>query len=54
MLVIKTRSIDVTKDPAEITRNEAKKLKDNFEIVQEINLAPYEKDHSMIVAKYLG
>ena len=54
MLVIKTRSIDVTKDPAEITRNEAKKLKDNFEIVQEINFAPYEKDHSMIVAKYLG
>ena len=54
MLVIKTRSIDVTKDPAEITRNEAKKLKDNFEIVQEINLAPYEKDHSMIIAKYLG
>lgn len=54
MLVIKTRSIDVTKDPAEITRNEAKKLKDNFEIVQEINLAPYEKDHSMIIARYLG
>jgi fibrillarin-like pre-rRNA processing protein len=54
MLVIKTRSIDVTKDPSEITRNEARKLKDNFEIVQEINLAPYEKDHSMIIAKYLG
>jgi fibrillarin-like pre-rRNA processing protein len=54
MLVVKTRSIDVTKDPSEITRNEARKLKDNFEIVQEINLAPYEKDHSMIIAKYLG
>jgi fibrillarin-like pre-rRNA processing protein len=54
MLVIKTRSIDVTKDPSEITRNEAKKLKDSFEIIQEINLAPYEKDHSMIIAKYLG
>ncbi|MDE1727222.1 MAG: fibrillarin-like rRNA/tRNA 2'-O-methyltransferase [Thaumarchaeota archaeon] len=54
MLVIKTRSIDVTKDPSEITRNEARKLKDNFEIVQELNLEPYEKDHSMIVAKYLG
>ncbi|MGB6464201.1 MAG: fibrillarin-like rRNA/tRNA 2'-O-methyltransferase [Nitrosotalea sp.] len=54
MLVVKTRSIDVTKDPSEITRNEARKLKDNFEIVQEINLEPYEKDHSMIIAKYLG
>ncbi|MFZ1077540.1 MAG: fibrillarin-like rRNA/tRNA 2'-O-methyltransferase [Nitrosotalea sp.] len=54
MLVVKSRSIDVTKDPSEITRNEVRKLKDNFEIVQEINLAPYEKDHSMIIAKYLG
>ncbi|MGI0046365.1 MAG: fibrillarin-like rRNA/tRNA 2'-O-methyltransferase [Nitrosotalea sp.] len=54
MLVVKTRSIDVTKEPSEVTRMEAKKLKDNFEIIQEINLAPYEKDHSMIVARYLG
>lgn len=54
MLVIKTRSIDVTRDPAEITRMEAQKLKENFEIVQQINLEPYERDHSMIVAKYLG
>lgn len=54
MLVVKTRSIDVTREPSEITRAEAKKLKDNFEIVQEINLEPYEGDHSMIVARYLG
>ncbi len=54
MLVVKTRSIDVTKDPSEITRNEARKLKYDFVIIQEINLAPYEKDHSMIIAKYLG
>ncbi len=53
MLVIKTRSIDVTRDPAEITRAEAKKLQHDFEIIQEINLAPYERDHSMIIAKLL-
>ncbi len=54
MLVVKTRSIDVTKEPSQITRIEAEKLKENFEIVQEIDLSPYEKDHSMIIAKYKG
>lgn len=54
MLVIKTRSIDVTKDPSEIVRNEIKKLRENFEIIQEINLEPYEKDHSIIIAKFRG
>ncbi|HJU14417.1 MAG TPA: fibrillarin-like rRNA/tRNA 2'-O-methyltransferase [Candidatus Nitrosotalea sp.] len=54
MLVIKTRSIDVTREPSEITRLEAAKLKESFEIIQEINLNPYEKDHSMVVAKFLG
>ena len=54
MLVIKTRSIDVTQEPAQIIRSEIKKLNSNFEIVQEINLDPYEKDHGMVIAKYLG
>jgi fibrillarin-like pre-rRNA processing protein len=54
MLVVKSRSIDVTKDPSEIVRNETKKLKESFELIQEINLAPYEKDHSIIIAKFLG
>jgi fibrillarin-like pre-rRNA processing protein len=54
MLVVKTRSIDVTRDPAQVIRSEIKKLSTNFEIVQEINLEPYEGDHGMIVAKYLG
>jgi fibrillarin-like pre-rRNA processing protein len=54
MLVVKTRSIDVTKDPSEIVDNEIKKLRKNFEIIQEINLERYEKDHSMIIAKFLG
>lgn len=54
MLVIKTRSIDVTKEPAEIIRMEAAKIRESFEIVQEINLNPYERDHGMVVAKFLG
>ena len=54
MLVVKTRSIDVTKEPAQVMRSEIKKLEVNFEIIQEINLEPYEGDHGMIIAKYLG
>jgi fibrillarin-like pre-rRNA processing protein len=54
VLVIKTRSIDVTKDPSEIVRNEIKKLQEHFEVIQEINLEPYEKDHSIIIAKFRG
>ncbi len=52
-LVIKTRSIDVTKAPKKIIDNEKNKLKENFEIIQEIDLFPYDKDHAMIIAKYL-
>ncbi|MGI0082802.1 MAG: fibrillarin-like rRNA/tRNA 2'-O-methyltransferase [Nitrosopumilaceae archaeon] len=54
MLVIKTRSIDVTKDPNQIIKSEIKKLSSDFEKVQEINLHPYEKDHAIVLAKYLG
>ena len=51
-LVIKTRSIDVTQPPKKIIAGELKKLKINFEILQQIDLYPYDKDHAMIIAKY--
>ncbi len=51
-LVIKTRSIDVTKAPKKIIENELKKLQTNFEILQQINLLPYDKDHAMVIAKF--
>ena len=54
MLVLKTRSIDVTKDPIQLMRSEVKKLSSSFEVMQEINLHPYEKDHGIVLAKYLG
>ena len=54
MLVIKTRSIDVTKDPYIIIQNEIKKLESAFSIIQEIDLLPYDKDHSIVLAKYVG
>jgi len=51
-LVIKTRSIDVTKDPKRIITEEIEKLKTKFEVLQSIDLHPYDKDHAMIIAKY--
>lgn len=52
-LVIKTRSIDVTKNPKKIIDGEIKKLEQHFEINQVIDLYPYDKDHAMVIAKYL-
>jgi fibrillarin-like pre-rRNA processing protein len=53
LVVIKTRSIDVTMEPSAVVAHEAKRLKDNgFHIDQIINLDPFDKDHSIIHAKY--
>jgi len=52
-LVIKTRSIDVTKAPKKIIEYEKNKLNKNFDIIQVIDLSPYDKDHAMVIAKYL-
>jgi fibrillarin-like pre-rRNA processing protein len=53
LVVIKTRSIDVTMDPTAVVAREAKRLQDSgFYIHQIINLDPFDKDHSIIHAKY--
>ena len=51
-LVIKTRSIDVTMSPKKIIEKEKNKLKNNFKILQVIDLNPYDKDHAMVIAEY--
>ena len=53
-LVIKTRSIDVVKDPKIVIKDEIKKLETLFEIKQTIDLHPYDKDHAMVIATSLG
>jgi fibrillarin-like pre-rRNA processing protein len=51
LLVIKTRSIDVTMSPKNVITQEIKKLESHsFEIKQKIDLAPFDKDHAMIKA----
>ena len=51
-LVIKTRSIDVTKEPRKVIDEEIKKLNVEFDVLQSIDLHPYDKDHGMVVARY--
>jgi fibrillarin-like pre-rRNA processing protein len=53
LLVVKSRSIDVVKDPRVVIKEEAKKLESNgFNIKQIIDLEPFDKDHGMIYATY--
>ena len=53
LLVVKTRSIDVTLDPRTVILQEAKKLENSrFNLEQILNLEPYDKDHGLIYATY--
>lgn len=51
IFAVKTRSIDVSMDPREVVRNETRKLREKFDIVREINLYPYQKDHSLLILR---
>jgi fibrillarin-like pre-rRNA processing protein len=53
LLVVKTRSIDVTMDPRAVVTQEVGKLKKNgFQIDQTINLEPFDRDHSLVYCIY--
>jgi fibrillarin-like pre-rRNA processing protein len=52
ILMIKARSIDVTKTPKKIFKEEESKLKTGgFRILEKIKLEPYEKDHLALVCE---
>lgn len=51
MLAIKSRSIDVTKNPREIYKQEVAKLEKVFKILDMVELDPYEKDHLFLIMK---
>jgi fibrillarin-like pre-rRNA processing protein len=52
MLAVKSQSIDVTKEPAEVYQQEARVLKNRgFGIKEIVRLEPYDKAHAMIVAQ---
>jgi len=55
MISIKARSIDVVRDPNEIFKEQKEILiKGGFEIVDEVNIEPFEKDHILFVGIWRG
>ena len=54
MIAIKSQSIDVTKSPKEVYKNEIEKLKKNgFEVIDSKELEPYEKDHCFVLGRFI-
>ena len=52
LLAIKAQSIDVTKDPAEVYKQEARVLTNRgFQVDQLVDLEPYDHMHAMILAQ---
>ena len=50
-LAIKVRSISASDSYEAVVEDEIKKLENEFEILQVIDLGPYEKEHAMVVCK---
>ncbi len=51
LLVIKSRSIDAVLEPRLVAEREIAKL-EKFDVIQAIDLEPYDKDHAMVHARY--
>jgi fibrillarin-like pre-rRNA processing protein len=51
-LMVKARSIDVSKEPEKVFNIVADELRSHFQILERIPLDPYEKDHMCIVCKF--
>ena len=49
-LTIKAKSIDSVKSSGRIIEGEVDKLRDSFEVLQNIDLRPYDKEHAMILS----
>ncbi len=53
MMMVKSRSIDVTSTPHTVYAEQIKLLeKKRFDVAKVLELDPYEKDHAMVLAKY--
>ena len=51
MIAIKSQSIDVTKDPRKVYKECLSELEKYFEIIDKVELDPYEKMHMFVVLK---
>lgn len=50
-MAIKSRSIDVVKEPGKVFRETLEKMKPHMELVEKVVLDPFEKDHMLAVFK---
>jgi len=52
MIAIKSQSIDIAKSPQQVYKEAAAKLKQNgFDVMEQIDLEPYQEKHAMIVCR---
>ncbi|MGB9733285.1 MAG: fibrillarin-like rRNA/tRNA 2'-O-methyltransferase [Conexivisphaera sp.] len=52
LLIIKARSIDVTKEPGDVVKGEVDRLRSSgFNVSEVVDLAPYDKDHAIVSAR---
>lgn len=51
MISIKSQSIDVVKKPKEVYREALEELEKHFEIIEKVELDPYEKHHMLVVLR---
>lgn len=51
MLCLKARSIDTAENPIRVFETERKRLAKDFDVLEEINLSPYDKDHRLFLLK---
>ncbi|MCX6776463.1 MAG: fibrillarin-like rRNA/tRNA 2'-O-methyltransferase [Candidatus Micrarchaeota archaeon] len=54
MLAIKSQSVDVTKKPSEVYERMLEKLRKHFEILEQYELSPFDKDHLFVLMRYRG
>lgn len=52
MIAVKSRSIDVIKPPQQIYKETRKMLEEKFEILDFVELDPYDKDHGFFVLRF--
>ncbi|MBU2565146.1 MAG: fibrillarin-like rRNA/tRNA 2'-O-methyltransferase, partial [Candidatus Thermoplasmatota archaeon] len=50
IIMVKARSIDTSANPKEVYKKGIEDLKE-FEILETVNLTPYEKDHMAVIIK---
>lgn len=51
IIAIKARSIDVTKEPWKVYKEQIEKLKNHFRIIEKVELEPFEIDHMLVLMK---